>query len=228
MTATPDDPRAVDRARTTRVVAPALAIVALLAVAAGAVGLYEITQRGGKVVAHSGACARSLDAARSIDALIHGEVAALVPARGPRDLTAIAFDDADGHKTTIGSFAGRTVLLNLWATWCVPCRTEMPALDRLEAQLGSKSFGVVPIDIDQLRLDRARGFFKESGVKTLPYYSDKSADILRSLGSAGLPTTVLIGTDGCEVATMAGPAQWDSADAKALIERATKAAAVKG
>ena len=222
MTSTPDDPQAVAQAPTKRAATPAFVMAALLAVAAGTFGLYEITQRGGKPVAHSGACARSLDAARSIDALVHGEVAALVPARGPRDLTAIAFDDTDGHKTTIGSFAGRTVLLNLWATWCVPCRTEMPALDRLQAQLGSKSFGVVPIDIDQLRLERARGFFKESGVTSLPYYSDTSADILRALGSAGLPTTVLIGTDGCEIATMAGPAQWDSPEAKALIEAAAR------
>lgn len=223
MTATPDDPQVGKETRRKRAVAPVLALCALLAVAAGAVGLYEITPRGGKTVAHTGACARSLDAARSIEPLVHGEVAALVPAANPRDLTAIAFDDADGHKTTVGSFAGRTVLLNLWATWCVPCRTEMPALDRLQAQLGSKSFGVVPVDVDQLRLEKARTFFKESGVTSLPYYSDKSADILRALGSAGLPTTVLIGTDGCEVATIAGPAQWDSAEAKALIERAAKA-----
>ena len=127
-----------------------------------------------------------------------------------------------GRKTTIGAFAGKTVLLILWATWCVPCRVEMPALDRLQTQLGSKSFGVVPIDVDQLRLEKARSFFKDTGVVSLPYYSDVSDDILRALGSEGLPTTVLIGSDGCEVATMAGPAQWDSPEAQALIARAVK------
>ncbi len=219
MTATPDDPQGKGNVRAKRAATPGLAVFAFLVVAAGAAGLYEITQHGGKPVAHSGACARSLDAARAIDPLIQGELAALVPARHPRDLTTVAFDDADGHKTTIASFAGQTVLLNLWATWCVPCRAEMPALDRMQAQLGSKSFGVVPVDIDQLRLDKARNFFKDTGVTSLPFYSDNSADILRALGSEGLPTTVLIGGDGCEIATMAGPAQWDSPEAKALIDR---------
>ena len=220
MMASTYDPQGTGTATAKRAVSPAFAIIALVAVAAGAFGLYGIMKGGSKPVVHSGACARSLDAARSIDALVHGEVAALVPARGPRDLTAVAFDDADGHKTTVGSFAGRTVLLNLWATWCVPCRTEMPALDHLQAQLGSKSFGVVPVDVDQLRLEKARNFFKDTGVTSLPYYSDNSADILRALGSEGLPTTVLIGIDGCEIATMAGPAQWDSPEAQALIRRA--------
>ena len=228
MTAMPDDPQSKQEARARRTGAPAFAVVALLAVTAGAFGLYEITRGGGKQVAHSGACARSLDAARAIDALVRGELAALVPARGPRDLTAISFDDADGHKTTVGSFAGKTVLLNLWATWCVPCRAEMPALDRLDAQLRSSNFGVVPVDVDQLRLEKARSFFKDTGVASLPYYSDNSADILRTLGSEGLPTTVLIGRDGCEIATMAGPAQWDSPEARALIERAASASKAQG
>lgn len=220
MTGTPDDPQARGKVRARRA-APIVAALALLVVA-GAFGLYGIARGHGKQVAHSGACARSLDAAQSIDTLVHGELAALAPARAPRDLAAVAFDDADGHKTTIGSFAGKTVLLNLWATWCVPCRAEMPALDRLQAQLGSKSFGVIPVDVDQLRLEKARNFFKDNGVTSLPYYSDTSADILRALGSEGLPTTVLIGVDGCEIATLAGPAQWDSPDAKALIDRAAK------
>ncbi len=221
MTATPDDPQA-EKDRGKRPIAPAFAVIALLLAAVGASGLYEMTRGGGKQVAHNGACARSLDAAQSIDTLVRGELAALTAARRPRDLSAIAFDDADGHKTTVGSFSGKTVLLNLWATWCVPCRAEMPALDRLQAQLGSKSFGVVPVDIDQLRLERARSFFKDAGVTSLPYYSDSSADILRALGGEGLPTTVLIGIDGCEIATMAGPAQWDSPEAKALVGRAAK------
>ena len=223
MTATPDAPQPESRTRRWRAGLLSTAVLACFVVALGVAGVYEITRSGGKQVAHSGACARSLDAAGAIDPLIKGEVAALMPARAPRDLSAVAFDDAGGHKTSVGSFAGRTLLLNLWATWCVPCRVEMPSLDRLESQLGSKRFGVVPVDVDQLRLEKARSFFKDTGVTSLPFYSDNSADILRALASAGLPTTVLIGTDGCEIATMAGPAQWDSPDAKALIERAVKA-----
>ena len=186
----------------------------------GALGLYGIAHRGGKLAAaHVGACARSLDLAQAIDPLARGEVAALTLATQPNPLGAIAFDDGAGLKTTIASFKNKTILLNLWATWCGPCRQEMPALDRLQGALGSKDFAVVPVDIDQLRLDKPRAFLKEIDAKHLPFYSDSSADILQALKGKGLPTTVLIGRDGCEIATMAGPAAWDSPEAKALILR---------
>ena len=95
----------------------------------------------------------------------------------------------------------------------------MPALDRLEGALGSPRFGVVPVNIDQTRLDRPRAFLHDIGATHLPYYADKSADILQALRGKGLPTTVLIGPDGCEIGTMAGPAPWDSPDAKAVVAR---------
>ena len=174
-------------------------------------------------MARSGACAQSLELADAIEPLVRGEVAALTLASTPNQLGRIAFDNASGLKTTVASFAGKTILLNLWATWCVPCRAEMPALDKLQAQLGSDRFGVVPIDIDTVRLDKPRAFLKEIGATSLPYYADNTADILQSLKQneaiVGLPTTILIDRDGCEIGTMAGPAQWDSPDAKALIER---------
>ena len=201
-------------------VTPALLALGILAIlAGGALGLYGIVHDGGKLVAHSGACARSLDLAQAVDPLARGELAALTLATQPNPLGSIAFDDADGLKTTVASFAGRTILLNLWATWCVPCRQEMPALDTLQGALGGPSFSVIPVNIDQLRLDRPRAFFREIGAKNLPFYVDSSADILRALHGKGLPTTVLIGGDGCEIGTMAGPAQWDSQEAKTLIER---------
>lgn len=199
---------------------PSIAVFALLVVAAGGFGLYEITHARGKPTTRTGACARSLTVAQAIDA--RGEVAALMPAHSARDLSGVSFDDANGRKVTIGAFAGRTVLLNLWATWCVPCRTEMPALDRLQAARGSPAFGVVPVNVDQLRLEKARAFFKDTGVLSLPYFSDSTDDILRALDSQGLPTTVLIGPDGCEIATMAGPAQWDSPEAVTVIAKATR------
>ena len=200
--------------------APRAAIVGGVAVlAAAAIGLYEIAPSGGKRVAHTGACARSLDLAQAIDPLARGDVAALMLASAPNDLANVAFDTADGGATTVGAFKGRTILLNLWATWCVPCRAEMPALDRLEGTLGSQHFAVVPVDIDTTRLDRPRAFLQEIGATHLAYYADNSADILQVLHGKGLPTTILIGPDGCEIGTMAGPAPWDSPDAKALIGR---------
>ena len=196
---------------------------ALLGVAV--LALYGATGHGGKAGPHTGACAKSLDLAQALDPLVHGEVAALTPATAPIDLAKIAFDDADGHKTTIGAFKGRTILLNLWATWCVPCRAEMPALDKLQAAAGSPRFEVVPVNIDTVRLDKPRAFLKEIGATSLPFYSDDTADILQELKAAepilGLPTSILVGADGCAIGTMAGPAQWDSTDAKALIARAS-------
>ena len=195
----------------------------LVVVAAGAIGLYEISRSAGKHVAHSGACAQSLNLAQDVDPLVHGEIAALTLASKPNQLGLIAFDDANGLKTTVTSFSGKTILLNLWATWCVPCRAEMPALDKLQSQLGSRSFEVVPVNIDTVRLDKPRAFLKEIGATSLRFYADNTADILQSLKQRenimGLPTTILIGKDGCEIGTMAGPAQWDSPEAKALIER---------
>jgi Thiol-disulfide isomerase and thioredoxins len=220
--ATPD----VERRK--RGFAPSIVVFGLLVAAAATFGLYEIARPPSKnMAAHSGACAKSLDLAQTLDPLVHGEIAALSLATKPNALDSVAFDDANGMKTTVASFKGRVILLNLWATWCVPCRTEMPSLAKLQDDLGSKSFSVVPVNIDTARLDKAKGFFKEIGATKLPYYSDSTADILQVLKRTqkivGLPTTILIGGDGCEIATMAGPAQWDSPDAKALIERLQKA-----
>ena len=200
----------------------------LLVLAAGTLGLYEISRSTGKHAAHTGACARSLNLAQAADPLVRGEIAALTLASTAHQLGPIAFDDAGGAKTNVAAFGGKTILLNLWATWCVPCRAEMPGLDKLQAQLGSDRFVVVPVNIDTARLEKARGFFKEIGATSLPYYADNTADILQNLKQneaiVGLPTTILIGADGCEIGTMAGPAQWDSPDARALIERLEKEA----
>ena len=150
-----------------------------------------------------------------------GEVAALNVNKNPKPAVDISFADADGRKLTLADFKGRNVLLNLWATWCVPCRAEMPALDRLQAKMGGADFQVVAVNIDTSRLDRPKAFLAEAGVKTLTRYADSSADSFEALKVAGkalgLPTSLLIGPDGCELAVMAGPAQWDSGDAAKLV-----------
>ncbi len=230
MVQTPADPSgaAVDttnepKTARRRGVRPAGLALGLLAAAVGAFGLYKITRHDGKLVAYTGACASSLTLAREVDPLVHGEIAALTLATRPNILDAIAFDDGEGHKTTVGAFKGRTILLNLWATWCVPCRQEMPALDRLQGGLGSPAFAVVPVNIDTVRLEKPRAFLKEIDAHNLAFYADNTADILQQLKRnqpiVGLPTTILIGRDGCEIGSMAGPAQWDSPDAKALFEK---------
>jgi thiol-disulfide isomerase/thioredoxin len=153
--------------------------------------------------------------------LVHGEIAALTLAPRPKPLPELGFATAEGTKASLADFKGRTVLLNLWATWCVPCRQEMPALDRLQGILGGKDFSVVAVNIDTAKLDRPRAFWEEIGIKNLTLYTDNKAGVFETLKQTGkvigLPATILVAKDGCEIGTMAGPAQWDSEDALALL-----------
>ena len=123
---------------------------------------------------------------------------------------------------TLADFKGRALVLNLWATWCVPCRAEMPALDRLQAEAGNKDFEVVAVDVDTARLERVPAFLDGIGVKALARYADPSGDLLEKLRVAGialgLPTSVLIDKEGCELGAVAGAAKWDSDDALAAIK----------
>lgn len=153
-----------------------------------------------------------------------GTVAAATSSQQPQPMTALDFLGPEGQPVSLANFGGRVTLVNLWATWCVPCREEMPALDKLQAKLGSKDFEVVAINVDTARLERARDFLKDISVRNLVFYSDPKADVFYRLRTAGkvvgLPTTFLVGRDGCEIAVMAGPADWASEDAQALIRAA--------
>ncbi|MGB8899627.1 MAG: TlpA disulfide reductase family protein [Methylocella sp.] len=183
--------------------------------------LYGIKAPGGKETAETPACPGAAERAARLKPLVRGEIAALTLATEPKPLPELDFETPEGTKASLANFAGRTVLLNLWATWCVPCRQEMPALDRLQGMLGSKDFTVVAVNIDTAKLDRPRAFLNETGVKNLKLYTDNAAAAFQTLRQAGkvlgLPATILIGKDGCEIGTMAGPAQWDSEDALALL-----------
>jgi thiol-disulfide isomerase/thioredoxin len=198
----------------------AFAVGALAFMALGFV-LYGIEAPGGKEAAVTPACPGAAETAARLKPLVHGEIAALSVAPQPKPLPELIFDTPEGTKASLADFKGRTVLLNLWATWCVPCRQEMPALDRLQGLRGSKDFAVVAVNIDTTRLDRPKAFLEEIGVKNLTLYTDNTAGVFQTLKQEGkvigLPTTILIGKDGCEIGTMAGPAQWDSQDALALL-----------
>jgi len=199
----------------------AFAAAALACLALGSV-LYGIKAPDGKEAAETPACPGAAELAARLKPLAHGEIAALTIASQPKPLPELSFDTAEGTKATLADFKGRTVLLNLWATWCVPCRQEMPALDRLQGMFGSKDFAVVAVNVDTARLDRPQAFLNETGVKNLKLYTDNTAAAFQTLKQAGkvlgLPATILIGKDGCEIGTMAGPAQWDSEDALALLK----------
>jgi thiol-disulfide isomerase/thioredoxin len=170
------------------------------------------------------ACRPAAELAKRLAPLARGEVAAVGIAAEPKPLPELAFMDARGKTRTLADFRGRTVLLNLWATWCVPCRKEMPALDALQAKLGDETFEVVAVNIDTRNLDKPKAWLEEAGIRKLGYYADSSAKVfqdLKAVGKAfGMPTTLLIDPQGCELGALAGPAEWASEDAIKLISAA--------
>src|SRR5207253_1655360 len=172
------------------------------------------------------ACRPALQTTRAMAPLARGEVAAVAVARAPRRVPDLSFVDASGNRKTLEDWRGRAVLLNLWATWCVPCRKEMPALEALEGKLGGPRFEVVAVNIDTRDADKPRAWLKEVGIDRLAYYADPSAKVfqeLKTVGRAsGMPTTLLVDASGCELGTVAGPAEWASDDAIALVTAALK------
>jgi len=200
----------------------------LIGTAIGFAGIYGI---GGVKRNASGdsACRPAVDLARKLAPLAHGEVAALTMATAPLRLPDLAFEDADGKPKKLSDWRGKTVLVNLWATWCVPCRKEMPALDGLQAKLSGPDFEVVAINIDTRDPEKPKNFLKDAKLTRLGAFNDKNAKVfqdLKAIGRAlGMPTSVLVDGHGCEIATIAGPAEWDSDDAVKLIKAAVSPAA---
>lgn len=127
----------------------------------------------------------------------------------PKAIPELQFEDGAGRARSLADFRGKLVVLNVWATWCAPCRDEMPALDRLQANLGGPRFEVVALSVDQQGPEVARKFFSEIGVKALPLYIDRSAQAAFKLGAVGLPATLLVDRDGREIGRHVGPAKWD-------------------
>lgn len=145
----------------------------------------------------------------------------------PRDLPAISFQDEAGKAMSLADFRGKVVLLNIWATWCPPCREEMPSLDRLNGKRGGENFEVVALSIDR---DTAlvKPFYEEFGIQTLRGYFDPSAQIPNTLRAPGVPTTLLIDQEGREIGRAMGPAAWDSPQVEALIDAALARAPGRG
>lgn len=154
-----------------------------------------------------------------------GPMAALLVRPKPLDLPAIAFADKDGKPVNLADFAGKVVLLNIWATWCVPCREEMPALDQLETKLGGKDFQVVAINIDKGGPDKAAAFLKETGATHLALYTDPTGKLFSTIKTVGMPTTLIVDRNGKEIARLVGPADWASPEAIQVIEAAIAAPA---
>ena len=154
----------------------------------------------------------------SSNPLSQGEMIKFVFKREPEALGDIAFVDGTGAAKTLADFKGRVVLLNVWATWCVPCRKEMPALDRLQKELGSDKFEVVALSVDRGGVDASRKFLDTINISNLKLYVDPTAKMSSPLKIIGMPTTLLINAEGREVGRLIGEAVWDSDDAKKLIK----------
>jgi thiol-disulfide isomerase/thioredoxin len=195
----------------------------VVGVVAGLAGVYGIGRLAGNVGADP-ACKASVETARRMAPLAHGEVAAVSVAKSPKRLPLLTFKDAQGSEKSLADWHGRTILLNLWATWCVPCRKEMPALDALQDKLGGSDFEVVTVNIDTRDLEKPKSWLKDVGITKLAYYSDSNAKVfqdLKAIGKAfGMPTTLIVDGNGCELANLAGPAEWASDDALKLVTAA--------
>jgi thiol-disulfide isomerase/thioredoxin len=205
-----------------------IGLAAIAGIATGVAAVYVTETRNGNAVVDAAGvdCGPSVQAAGLLAPFAKGDVAAFRVATEPTRLSDLSFQNAAGDTVSIADFAGKTVLLNLWATWCAPCRQEMPALDRLDAAHEDKDFSVVAVSIDTQDPAKPKNFLEEIGVRSLAFYGDQTTGIftgLKGKGMAvGLPTTVLIDGQGCALGVMSGPAEWDSDDAKALVGAALK------
>jgi thiol-disulfide isomerase/thioredoxin len=172
----------------------------------------------------TGECRATQPVAERLKPLAKGELAAIGVSDAPKPAPVINFTGPDGQAKTLADFKGKTVLVNLWATWCVPCRQEMPALDKLQTELGGPDFEVVAINVDTRNPDKPKAWLQENGIRSLAYHADPAGKLLQTLQKSGhvvgLPTTFVVDASGCEVALLKGPAEWSSPDALAFMRTA--------
>ncbi len=199
-----------------------IGLVALGLVGAGG-AWYGLSQHG-PATAQAGECRAAQAVAGQLKPLAKGEVAAVGVSSVPKPPPVIGFTGPDGQAMSLADFRGKTILVNLWATWCVPCRQEMPALDRLQAELGRQDFQVVAINVDTRNPEKPKAWLQDNGIHNLTYYADPGGKLLQVLQRSGhvvgLPTTLLVDPAGCELALLKGPAEWASPDALAFVRGA--------
>jgi thiol-disulfide isomerase/thioredoxin len=153
----------------------------------------------------------------ALEALREGDMKKLVFHAEPKAVVEAEFGHVDGSTHSLAEYRGKWVLLNFWATWCAPCRAEMPTLSNLEAELGGESFAVVTIATGRNSPVAIERFFDEIGVTNLPAFVDPRHDLARPMGVMGLPITVILDPEGREVARLMGEASWDGESAKAIL-----------
>ncbi|MER5172002.1 TlpA disulfide reductase family protein [Thioclava sp. GXIMD2076] len=155
--------------------------------------------------------------AAELDQYKTGEMQKLVTYDAPISLPDVAFEDEGGQAHHLADYRGKVVVLNFWATWCVPCREEMPALENLQRSVGGDDLSVVTVASGRNSAQKIDRFFADIGVESLPKYTDRSQRAARSLGVLGLPVTIIINREGQEVARLIGGADWSGTDAQAFL-----------
>jgi thiol-disulfide isomerase/thioredoxin len=203
----------------------AFGIVAVgLAVAVS--GVYAMLgSNGNEEVAGNGTDVNVSSSAGSADgglnkSLSTGALAAFVFKKDRPEVVSGDFKDADGKTIDMSNWKGRVALVNLWATWCGPCRAEMPHLAKLQALYGSDQFEVVALSVDLKGAEASAAFLKEIKADNLALYVDQTTRAMKKLGAIGLPATILVDRNGREIGRLIGPADWAGDDAKRLIEAA--------
>ncbi len=153
----------------------------------------------------------------ALEALREGPMRKLIFAKEPKPVPSVEIVDGEGNPHSLAEYRGKYVLLNLWATWCPPCRAEMPSLDRLQAEMGGERFQVVTVATGRNTVRGIKQFFADAGVKNLPILLDPKQALARRLGVFGLPVSVILDPEGREIARLTGDAEWDSESAKAIF-----------
>ena len=148
---------------------------------------------------------------------LKGEMRDFVLHKVPKPPVALNFTAIDGRELTLADFKGKVAVVNLWATWCAPCIKEMPSLDRMNARLKDQGLALLAISQDRGGAKVVEPFLEKLGLRSLPVYLDPKGQVQRALGVRGLPTTVVFDGEGRELGRFEGDADWDGADARALL-----------
>lgn len=208
------------------------AIAAAIAVLAGIGTVYwfftpsdnDLGSRSGTQAPAAADTAGADVAPSPLKGLNKGAMAAFIVRPKPLQIGDFSFENASGKELSAVDLKGKVVLLNIWATWCVPCREEMPQLNALQAELGGDNFEVVAINIDKGGPGKAETFLEETGASDLAFYFDPTGKLFATLKAVGMPTTLLLDPEGKEIGRLVGPADWASPEAKTIVETAIDAA----
>jgi thiol-disulfide isomerase/thioredoxin len=154
----------------------------------------------------------------ALQAQATGDMRKLAVHEAPEEVSDTVFHDVEGGRHRLSDWRGQVVVLNFWATWCAPCRHEMPSLDRLQAEMGGAGLEVVTVATGRNSAAGIRRFFEEEGIERLPILTDADQSLAREMAVLGLPVTVIIDPEGREVARLTGGAEWDTPEAKAILQ----------